>query len=106
MCLAHLAALCHSIGQADPALGIPMNDLFHLTLDQLGNLSLEVRIEKYSNFDLLTGVRFFFPPPSEVRRLPELLCIIRYLGKLRWTRSTHVSGCVQAQIIDHCDIGK
>jgi len=25
-------------------------------LDQLGNLSLEVRIEEYSNFDLLTGM--------------------------------------------------
>lgn len=34
-----------------------MTSLYDLTLDKLGNLSLEVRIEMYSHFDLLTGVR-------------------------------------------------
>ena len=34
-----------------------MNDLYDLTLNKLGNLSLEVPIEVYSYFDVLTGVR-------------------------------------------------
>ena len=34
-----------------------MDDLFDLTLEKLGNLSLEVHIEEYSHFDALTGVR-------------------------------------------------
>jgi len=33
-----------------------MNDLYDLTLDKLGNLSLEVPIEVYSYFDVLTGM--------------------------------------------------
>ena len=37
-----------------------MDDLYQLTLDKLGNLSLEVRMEEYTNFDILTGVRI--PP--------------------------------------------
>ena len=50
-----------------------MNDLYDLTLDRLGNLPLEVRIQEYSNFHLLTGVRISEPFvfPNEVRRLPS-----------------------------------
>jgi len=56
MCLAHLATLCHSVGQADPSLSKSMNHLYDLTMDQLGNLSLGVRTEHHSNFDLLIGL--------------------------------------------------
>lgn len=45
-----------------------MNDLYGLTLDKLGNLSLEVRIEKYSSFDVLTGVRISQQPLLQIRR--------------------------------------
>ena len=34
-----------------------MDDLCDLTLDKLWDLSCEVRIEEYSQFDVLTGVR-------------------------------------------------
>ena len=34
-----------------------MDDLCDLTLDKLWDLSREVRIEEYSQFDVLTGVR-------------------------------------------------
>ena len=34
-----------------------MDDLYELTLDKLGNLSLQVHIEEYTSFDILTGVR-------------------------------------------------
>lgn len=57
ICMAHLAALCHRMSQTDPAWSVSMNDLYNLTLDKLGNLSLEDRIEAYSHFDLVTGVR-------------------------------------------------
>ena len=57
MCLAHLAALCHLMSQTDPAWSTSMDSLYDLTLEKLGTLSLEVRIETYSHFDLLTGVR-------------------------------------------------
>ena len=56
-CLAHLAALCHLISQTEPTLRGSMGDLCDLALDKLGNLSREVRIEQYSHFDVLTGVR-------------------------------------------------
>lgn len=56
-CLAHLAALCHLIGQMEPVPSGYMDDLYDLTLEKLGNLSLEVQIEVYSRFDVLTGVR-------------------------------------------------
>lgn len=57
ICLAHLAALCHRMSQTDPACSVSMNALCDLTLAKLGNLSLEIYIEKYSRFDVLTGVR-------------------------------------------------
>ena len=55
-CLAHLAALCHRLSQAEPTLRDSMGGLCDLTLDKLGNLSHEVHIEEYSHFDVLTGV--------------------------------------------------
>ena len=57
VCLAHLAALYHFMSQTDPAWSSPMKGLYGLTLDKLGNLSLEVRVDVYSHFDFLTGVR-------------------------------------------------
>ena len=56
-CLAHLAALCHLFSQTAPALSGPTDHLCDLTLEKLGNISLEVRIEQYSQFDISTGVR-------------------------------------------------
>lgn len=56
-CLAHLAALCHLVSQTEPPFKNSMDRLFDLTLDKLGNLSLEVHVEEYSLFDALTGVR-------------------------------------------------
>ena len=67
-CLAHLAPLCHLLSQADSTLSVPMNDLCDLALGRLGNLSLEVHIEKYSHFDALTGVRVSQQRFSEMRR--------------------------------------
>ena len=67
-CLAHLAALCHLIGQTEPAYSESMDTLYDLTLEKLGNVSLEVRIEQYSHFDILTGVSVsvVFPRMTEV----------------------------------------
>ena len=56
-CLAHLAALCHHISQTAPTPSRPMDRLCDLTLERLGDVSLEVRIEQYTHFDVLTGVR-------------------------------------------------
>jgi len=55
-CLAHLAALCHFMSQTNTTSSVSVNGLYDLTLDKLGNLSLEVRIEVYSHFDVLTGL--------------------------------------------------
>ena len=57
MCLAHLAALCHLISQTAQTSNKSMDGLCDLTLEKLGNISLEVRIEQYSHLDALTGVR-------------------------------------------------
>ena len=56
-CLGHLDALSHLLSQRVPALGSSMDDLFDMTLIRLRDLSREVRVEVYSYFDVLTGVR-------------------------------------------------
>jgi hypothetical protein len=58
-----------------------MNDLYDLTVAKLGNLSLEVRIEVFTHFDILTGVSISrrFLPPNET--LNEPLYIISGFGK-------------------------
>ena len=58
MCLGHLAALSHLVGQREPTLRGSMNDLCDLTLAKLGDLSREVPVEVYSYFDVLTEVLF------------------------------------------------
>ena len=55
-CLAHLALLCHLVGQREPASSESMGSLCDRTLEKLGNISFEVHIERYSHFDVLTGV--------------------------------------------------
>ena len=55
-CLAHLAALCNLVCRTEPASSVSMGHLCDLTLEKLANISLEVRIEQYSHFDVLTGV--------------------------------------------------
>ena len=72
ICLAHLAALSHLIGQTYPTLGVSMNGLYDLTLEKLESISHEVHIESYSPFDVLTGVRIppSFVAPNEMGRLP------------------------------------
>ena len=56
-CLGHLAALCHLISQTESIMRGSMEELCDLTLGKLGNISNEVHIEGYSQFDVLTGVR-------------------------------------------------
>ena len=56
-CLAHLAALSHLVGQKEPALRGSMDDLCDLALNKLEDLSREIRVEMWSYFDVLTGVR-------------------------------------------------
>ena len=56
-CLAHLSALSHFVSQAELTLTSSMDDLCDMTLDKLGDLAREVRVEDYSYFDVLTVVR-------------------------------------------------
>ena len=56
ICLGHLTALSHLIGQKEPTLRGPMDSLYDLTLDKLGDLSHDVYVEVYSYFDVLTKV--------------------------------------------------
>ena len=61
-CLAHLATLCNLIGRTEPASTKSMDSLCDQTLEKLGNVSLEVRIEQYTHLDVLTGVRILAVP--------------------------------------------
>ena len=71
VCLGHLAALCHFISQTEPTLRGLMDDLCDLALVNLGNLSNEVRIEEYSRFDALTGVRILTVSPQTSKALTQ-----------------------------------
>ena len=79
ICLGHLSALSHLVSQTDPASSALMNDIYGLTLGKLGHLSLEVHIEEYSNFDVLTGVRIF--ASYEAGRLPNGSTWLDVLGQ-------------------------
>jgi hypothetical protein len=82
-----------------------MNHLYDLTLSELGNLSLKVHVDEYSNFDILTRVRVsrWSVALEETRILPR---VIRCLGKGRWILSTHASDCNSTQRADPCDVGE
>ena len=105
ICLAHLAALCHFISQMEPASSGYMDDLYDLTLDKLGNLSLEVHIEEYTRFDVLTGVRIL-AISLRMNIDTNRGRLNRCLGGGCWTPLTHVSGCAPTLGADHCDIGE
>ena len=66
-CLGHLAALCHLIGRMEPTSRDSMDNLCGVALEKLVDLSHETRIEEYSHFDILTGVRIsvVFPGGEE-----------------------------------------
>lgn len=54
--LAHLAALCHLMSRMEPASDVSMDHLYTLAMNRLENLSLDVPIQDYSHFDVLTEV--------------------------------------------------
>ena len=80
-CLGHLAALCHLVGQAVPAMRGSMGDLCDLALDKLASLSYEVHIERYSHFDFLTGVRIL------VNLLRTGKTLTKYSNQISWKRA-------------------
>jgi len=56
-CLAHLAVLCETLNKVGP---VPQMDLYALcdsTLERLGELARDIRMEEYTHLDLLLGVR-------------------------------------------------
>ena len=54
-CLAHLAVLCQAVGSIQPA-HPGLEILCDYTLERLGGLALETRMEEYTHLDLLLGV--------------------------------------------------
>lgn len=81
ICLAHLAALSHLTSQTEPTLRDSMNRVCELTLRQLANLSHEARIEEYSHFDALTGVRSLAVLPQTSKALTK------DLNQISWKRA-------------------
>lgn len=58
-CIAHLSALCEFIGRTDPTANVAMNSLCDSNLEKLGQLTEDLRVEEYTNLDLLLGVRTY-----------------------------------------------
>lgn len=56
-CLAHLSVLCEIIGRTEPTANVAMSGLCDSTLEKLGHLTEELRVEEYTYLDLLLGVR-------------------------------------------------
>ena len=107
LCLAHLAALCHFMSQTDPTSSTFMNDLYDQTLDNLCNLSLQIHIEGYLRFEVLTGVRIHNNLFLRMRQtLIKLPSVTRCLGKGRWTPFTRVSDRARTQRTGRCETGK
>jgi hypothetical protein len=56
-CLSHLAALCETICRVDPVFRTGMETLRASSLERLGELAKDMRMEEYTPHDLLLGVR-------------------------------------------------
>ena len=56
-CLAHLAVLCDALGRVGPVPHTGLDTLCDSTLERLGELSQDMRMEEYTRLDLLLGVR-------------------------------------------------
>ena len=56
-CLAHLAVLCEALNKVGPTPQMNMDTLCDSTLERLGELARDIRMEEYTNLDLLLGVR-------------------------------------------------
>lgn len=55
-CLAHLTALCELVGRTEPTASLAMNALCDSSLEKLGHLTEDMRLEEYTYLDLLLGV--------------------------------------------------
>lgn len=55
-CLAHLSALCELIGRTEPTAS-KMSCLCDSSLEKLGRLTEDMKLEEYTYLDLLLGVR-------------------------------------------------
>lgn len=55
-CLAHLAALYHSVGDIQPSARATMNVLCDVVLGNLGSLTQDMKLEEVTYFDLLLKV--------------------------------------------------
>ena len=94
-CLAHLAALCHLMSQTEPDSSGFMDNVCDLALENLGNISVEVHIERYSHFDVLTGVRI----PTILLRTTETLT--KDAHQVSWKRALDI---IDARIGSRSDI--
>ena len=56
-CLAHLAVLCQALSNAEHAPQTELDPLCDSTLEQLGELAQNMRMEEYTRLDLLLRVR-------------------------------------------------
>ena len=56
-CLAYLVVLCETLSKAGPAPQVRLDTLCDSTLDRLGELARDMRMEEYTHLDLLLGVR-------------------------------------------------
>ena len=56
-CLAHLAVLCEALGEIEPTHGTEPDTLCDSTLERLGELAQDMRMEECTRLDLLLGVR-------------------------------------------------
>lgn len=55
-CLAHLAVLCHALGDAEPTPQTRLDTLCDSTLERLGGLAQSMCMEEYTRLDLLLKV--------------------------------------------------
>ena len=58
-CLAHLAMLCDRISRLDPNSKPQMDAVCDSSLERLGHLSQDMRIDRYTYLDILLGVRHY-----------------------------------------------
>ena len=66
-CLAHLALLCNTPDEIDSTPHTRLGALCDSSLERLGALALDMRMEEYTSLDLLLGVRAILSRPTRLR---------------------------------------
>ena len=98
-CLAHLAAFCDLTSGLEPNSKPQMDAVCDSSLERLGHLSQDMRIDRYTYLDILLGVR-----PCITRADAEILTFGSSRGRSLWKSLIPVSTIRRPRRVRRCGV--